>query len=113
AAGVSLLRVVSCNRLGVGVFCVHARAARALEFAVVVVPAAVLLPPSDVLRDDQVSGDGDPWAGGWLGQTRTQSHGRSGAMIESFTQRRKGRRKDANYNLNSSLRLRVFLCAFA
>ena len=67
AAGDSLLRVVPRDRLGVGVVCVFAGAARALEFVVVVVPAAILLPAGDVLRDDQVSGDGDSWAGGWLG----------------------------------------------
>src|SRR5689334_16704882 len=81
ATGVSLLRAVSRDRLGVGVFCVPAGETRALEFAVVVVFAAVLLPASDVLRDDQVSGDGDPRAGSWLGQTRTQSHSGSRTVI--------------------------------
>lgn len=44
-----------------------------MEFVVVVVPAKVLLPAGDVLRDDQVGGDGDSRAGRWLGQARTES----------------------------------------
>ena len=44
-----------------------------MEFVVVVVPAEVLLQAGNVLRDDQVGGDGDSWAGGWLGQARTES----------------------------------------
>jgi hypothetical protein len=39
-----------------------------MEFVVVVVPAEVLLPAGDVLRDDQIGGDGDSWAGCWMGQ---------------------------------------------
>ena len=45
-----------------------------MEFAVVVVLAEVLLPASDVLRDDQISGDGDSWARCWLGQAGTEGH---------------------------------------
>ena len=56
--------------------CVFVGAARALEFVVVVVPAAVLLPAGDVLRDDQVGGDGDTWAGGWVGQARKEGDDR-------------------------------------
>ena len=63
-------------------FAFLAGAARALEFAVVVVPAAILLPAGDVLRDDQVSGDGDSWASGRLGKTRTQSDRRSWTLIQ-------------------------------
>ena len=77
ATGDSLLCVVSRDRLGVGVVCVLVGAARALEFAVVVVPAAVLLPAGDVLRDDQVGCDGHPRTSGWLGKTGTQSNSRS------------------------------------
>ena len=39
-----------------------------MEFVVVVIPAEILLPAGYVLRDDQVSGDGDSWAGRGLGE---------------------------------------------
>ena len=48
--------------------CVSVRATRTMEFVVVVVPAKVLLPAGDVLRDDQIGGDGDSWAGRRLGE---------------------------------------------
>ena len=44
-----------------------------MESVVVVVPAEILLPAGDVLRDDQVGGDGDSWASRGLGQARTES----------------------------------------
>ena len=46
----------------------------------VVVPAAVLLPAGDVLRDDQVSDDGDSWADCWVGQARKEGDGRGWAV---------------------------------
>ena len=50
---------------------------RALGLALVAVSSAVLLPPGDVLRNDQIGGDGDPWSVGGLGKTGAQSHRRS------------------------------------
>ena len=47
----------------------------------VVVLAAVLLPAGDVLRDDQVSGDGDSGAGRWMGQARAKGNRRGWAMM--------------------------------
>ena len=43
-------------------------APRTMEFVVVVVFAEILLPAGDVLRDDQISGDGDSWASRGLGE---------------------------------------------
>ncbi len=78
AAGAALLRVVPRDRLGHCVLCVLDGATRAMEFVVVVVPAKVLLPASDVLRDDQIGSDGDSWAGCWLGQARPKGDGWAG-----------------------------------
>src|SRR5205085_9682098 len=77
AAGALLLRLVSRDRLGVRLLRVYARAPRALEPAVVVVSSAILLPPSHVLRDDQIDSDGDSRASRRLGETGTQGHRRS------------------------------------
>ena len=52
-----------------------------MEFVVVVVPAAVLLQAGDVLRDDQVSGDGDSWSSRRLGEIGAQSDCRSRAVV--------------------------------
>ena len=80
-AGHFVLRVVFGDRLGVGVVCVCVGATRAVEFVVVVVLAAVLLQAGDVLRDDQVSDDGDSWSGCWLGKTRKEGDGRGWAIV--------------------------------
>src|SRR5262249_1076057 len=75
ATGAFLLRVISGDRLDLGVFCVPAGATRTLATVVVVVSTKILLSPGDVLRDDQIGGDGDSWSSGRLGQVGTQSHG--------------------------------------
>src|SRR6185369_5086533 len=75
SAGAALLRALSYYRLGDGVLCVPFGEARALELVMVVVPATVLLPAGDVLRNDQVSRDGDPWPGCGLGQDRKKGYG--------------------------------------
>jgi hypothetical protein len=51
-----------------------------LAIALVVVPATILLPASDVLRDDQIRCRSDARINGGLEQTRSQGDGRSTAM---------------------------------
>ena len=83
ATGAALLRVVFGNRLGHRVLRVSAGASRTMEFAVVVILAEILLPAGDVLRDDQISGDGDSWASCWVGETRAKSD-RGGRTLEGY-----------------------------
>src|SRR6185369_4239922 len=79
-AGAFLLRAVSRGRLERRLFRVFSRAQGALALALVAVPATLLLSPGDVLRDDQVGGDGGQRRRGWLGQAGKKSHGRSAAV---------------------------------
>ncbi len=46
--------------------------------AVVVVSPAVLLPAGDVLRNDQICDDGDPWSRRWLGKLERKATAEAG-----------------------------------
>src|SRR5262249_35254837 len=83
AAGAFLLRAVSGGRLERRLFCLCARAQGTLAAAVVVVPAKVLLPAGDVLRNDQVGLDGISRRGRRLGQAGKKSYGGSAALMRS------------------------------
>ena len=62
-------------------FCFRARAERAVAVALVVVPSAILLPASHVLRHDQIGGYGGSWPGGGMGETRKESDRRGPTLI--------------------------------
>ena len=49
--------------------------------ALVVVPSAILLSASDVLRHDQIGNYGGSWSCGWMGETGEEGDRRGEALI--------------------------------
>ena len=84
SASTFLLCAVSGDRLDFGVLRVHARKKRALALVVVVISSALLLSTSDVLRNDQIGGDGCARTGGWVGEIGAEGDSRGGFIRKSL-----------------------------